>query len=122
MVSSDPSVSIEWPFWDSTEQNPEERAQMRTLTRLAARENQRYPQQARKMCATCAFRPGTEANRSRQVLRFVRDQIAREGMFHCHAGLPVDADGFIRATPPRVCEGFVGLQIALCREEEADRD
>lgn len=53
------------------------------------------------MCATCAFRPGTAANRSQLVLHLVDNCLLDEGntfMCHTHADQP--------------CAGFLALRGA----------
>lgn len=58
-------------------------------------------------CATCAFRTGTDANRSRLVLYLVEMCMMREDTFMCHTGLAADE------TPHRPCAGFVALRDSL---------
>jgi hypothetical protein len=52
-------------------------------------------------CATCAFRPGTDANRSRLVLHLVEMCLVGRQPFMCHCG---------EAPGTRPCAGFKALE------------
>lgn len=62
-------------------------------------------------CATCAFRPGTEANGTAHTMALARACVEGVTPFHCHE-------------QPRLCRGFiaaVNLRGAPADEEERRR-
>lgn len=63
-------------------------------------------------CATCAFRAGTDANRSRLVLHLVEMCLGNGDTFMCHTGLADDED------PHRPCAGFVALRAQTSASRE----
>lgn len=94
--------------WDTTEQDAEERRRMAQYVRWAERDQQL----AHRRCVTCAFRPGTEANRSRVVLGMIEGCLLMHGTFNCHAGHVRVRGGFVNPRPgqeKQMCAGFMSL-------------
>ena len=60
-------------------------------------------------CATCAFRPSTEANRSAHTVQLARLCVEGFRTFHCHEH-------------PRLCRGYVAaLNLRGVPQDEDDR-
>lgn len=75
------------------------RAAMVGFTRLAGDAPQR--------CSTCAFREGTDANKSILVPLQIEDCLVSGDTFMCHHGLKDDEK------PYRQCAGYVALRDKL---------
>lgn len=73
---------------------PEEAKRMATYVAVAERHG------APGRCPTCAFRAGTDANRSSLVVRCVENAVLSGGTFGCHHD-PEEA--------ARVCAGFLAF-------------
>lgn len=59
-------------------------------------------------CATCAFRPGTEANRTEHTISLARLCVEGLRRFHCHE-------------QPRLCRGFIAaINLRGVPQVEAD--
>jgi hypothetical protein len=96
--------------WDETVQDADEARRMRAYMRFAERYN---GGPVKGLCATCAFRPGTEANSSARVLEMIETSMLLGGRFMCHAGMPVNpANGCIEedASCHAPCRGFEALR------------
>lgn len=88
---------------------------MATYRRMAAAKvaalRERFPN-ADEMCKTCAFRMGSEASATQQVLEMIEDCLLTNGVFNCHDGGVVDRDGFLRFPPGHEqlpCVGYMRL-------------
>ena len=108
--------------WDTTEQGSEEARRMAYYVRLAERDSQLADQR----CATCAFRPGTEANRSARVLEMVEHALLMHGIFGCHVGHVPVAGGYVvrrpgRETKPDHARPNSPLQLVVAIPDFCDR-
>ena len=93
--------------WDDRPQTPDEQRLMGFLVRLAERRG------VTGRCATCAFRPGTEANASGRVAEMIEEcLIGGVGSFLCHHGGDINPrTGEMEDIPhQRVCAGFAAVR------------
>lgn len=96
--------------WDTTEQTPEEAERMKAYLRAIAWK------EPKGMCATCAFRPGTEA--SRNSVNLLSIEACMAGIyktFNCHAGGIQNDKGFVIPGTMHTgeCRGYAALKEVL---------
>lgn len=91
--------------WDERPQTKDERRLMAAWMARAG--------SAPGRCHGCAFRAGTEANHSGEVVGLVSGALFSGGRFGCHHGAPIDPEtGCIvdGTMPDRICAGFAALR------------
>lgn len=97
--------------WDTRVQTPDEARRMRAYVRFAERHR---GGRIDGMCATCAFRGGTEANGSAEVLGMIEGTMLLGGMFQCHTGAEIDAETGCLVEDPdhfkKPCRGYLALR------------